>query len=725
MPRADSVAWRSEELNKTFSANDSRDRVSPLRRTLPGALAAAGIGTFIGIAIGSLFLPALAPEGVGPLLVLLVAFVLLVSGLILAAGRWLPDHLLYPTYRLAGIVAVLLYVPILILGPHATALIMIAAIGFPLVASHFLRGRDLVFLLVVWSFAVVGSYLAVQDEPGSADVTALVIAVVPTTWLLVAITRAQTVVRFRELRSANRQALTDPLTGLANRRGLLAFGDEMLGDAQRSSALLLIDLDDFKSANTLYGHAGGDHVLRVVAARLEAAAGADDLVARLGGDEFVVVQRVARDIDISALEDRYTNAVASASTLSGLDGVRVSGTVGGAVPDGVNTSVEPLLRVAQERLSAKKARRRSQPRPVSQLNQIRPLPESARAEDADSTSAAKRPPIVTQPAFGLLLASLVLLVATPFTDVDSERKLVVAAIAALGLLASGLIQLAGLELGRVAASIADFCGYLLVAVLAYLTGGTNGPALPLLFVLIAYDAWRASTRGMAVRFVLAQAAVYSTLLYENPPTSVEQQAAYGVIAALSVMITIVTVLMVRHNWLMRRVRSAAEHQADHDKLTGVLNRRAFERLTAQAIEAGEPFAVVMIDLDNFKTVNTEEGYEGGDRVLAAIGRRLLSATRAEDSVGRVGGDEFGALLAGASEVDLQAAATRFMEAVDLAASEHSSVAARNVSASCGIATFPEHGENFEQLMLAADDALMRVKASGKRAARLHRIERSA
>ncbi|MGD9997565.1 MAG: diguanylate cyclase [Ilumatobacteraceae bacterium] len=88
--------------------------------------------------------------------------------------------------------------------------------------------------------------------------------------------------RFREL------AHRDPVTGLLNRRALMAALDERL-DARRDSAVLFLDLDDFKSVNDTYGHDAGDEILRVFADRLSSAVREHDIVARLAGDEFVVV----------------------------------------------------------------------------------------------------------------------------------------------------------------------------------------------------------------------------------------------------------------------------------------------------------------------------------------------------------------------------------------------------------------------------------------------------
>lgn len=87
-----------------------------------------------------------------------------------------------------------------------------------------------------------------------------------------------------------RMVATDPLTGVANRTGFDAkLAEVMSGDASLPVTLIFVDLDGFKSVNDRHGHAAGDHVLKVVAARLQREVRPTDLVARLGGDEFAVI----------------------------------------------------------------------------------------------------------------------------------------------------------------------------------------------------------------------------------------------------------------------------------------------------------------------------------------------------------------------------------------------------------------------------------------------------
>ena len=92
----------------------------------------------------------------------------------------------------------------------------------------------------------------------------------------------------------------------------------------------------------------------------------------------------------------------------------------------------------------------------------------------------------------------------------------------------------------------------------------------------------------------------------------------------------------------------AERLADRDVLTPLLNRRAFlrelERAIAIARRYKSPASVIYFDLNGFKSVNDRYGHAAGDAVLVAVGERMSAAVRAEDVVGRIGGDEFAVLL---------------------------------------------------------------------------------
>ena len=99
---------------------------------------------------------------------------------------------------------------------------------------------------------------------------------------------------------------------------------------------------------------------------------------------------------------------------------------------------------------------------------------------------------------------------------------------------------------------------------------------------------------------------------------------------------------------LSNVVSRMRDQADHDQLTGLLNRAGFraaaEREHALASRTGAPLTLVVLDLDGFKTINDRHGHAAGDRVLTELAREWLAALRTSDILGRHGGDEFVLLL---------------------------------------------------------------------------------
>jgi diguanylate cyclase (GGDEF)-like protein len=160
----------------------------------------------------------------------------------------------------------------------------------------------------------------------------------------------------RERDTLRRHALSDPVTGVANRRSLLVRADYEIARHQRaghSFALVMLDLDGFKALNDRFGHAAGDDLLRDVAGALRRAMRAQDTVARFGGDEFCVLAPETDQRGTERLATKVTQAVRDVSVGVGT----VAGSVGVAVFPLDGTSAVELMQVADERLLAAKRRR--------------------------------------------------------------------------------------------------------------------------------------------------------------------------------------------------------------------------------------------------------------------------------------------------------------------------------------------------------------------------------
>ncbi|MGA2382869.1 MAG: diguanylate cyclase [Gemmatimonadales bacterium] len=156
----------------------------------------------------------------------------------------------------------------------------------------------------------------------------------------------------------------------------------------------------------------------------------------------------------------------------------------------------------------------------------------------------------------------------------------------------------------------------------------------------------------------------------------------------------------------------------YDRLTGLYRREvvmdALAREIRRAARVRQSVAVIMADIDRFKAVNDSIGHQGGDRVLAEVGRRLADAGRAVDWLGRYGGDEFIAVLAATGTTGGLQAAERFRAAVAALPIETGRTA-HTLTLSAGVASY-DGGEEWptaEQLVGAADSALYRAKEAGR------------
>jgi diguanylate cyclase (GGDEF)-like protein len=166
-----------------------------------------------------------------------------------------------------------------------------------------------------------------------------------------------------ELREAERAlSLRDSLTELANRRALMnrleSHAASTGAPRERASdtlGLVLVDLDHFKSANTIYGHPGGDRVLCATARALSAAAREGDLVARLGGDEFAIVCAGMTDAGLQELGERVLAALRDANAELAMPEFELAASVGSALFPRDAASPEQLIEAADRRMRAAKA----------------------------------------------------------------------------------------------------------------------------------------------------------------------------------------------------------------------------------------------------------------------------------------------------------------------------------------------------------------------------------
>ncbi len=177
----------------------------------------------------------------------------------------------------------------------------------------------------------------------------------------------------------------------------------------------------------------------------------------------------------------------------------------------------------------------------------------------------------------------------------------------------------------------------------------------------------------------------------------------------------------------RRNEERISYLANFDALTGLPNRTQLEDHVHYAIHLakrnGGLLALMFVDVDRFKDVNDTLGHSSGDAVLVELARRLKALVRAEDTVARLGGDEFVLMLPGTDARGAAEFAQRLLQAIaePFAHRQHE----LSMTASIGVAMFPEDGEDMETLARKADTAMYRAKHEGRNGYRFFTAEMQA
>ena len=166
----------------------------------------------------------------------------------------------------------------------------------------------------------------------------------------------------------------------------------------------------------------------------------------------------------------------------------------------------------------------------------------------------------------------------------------------------------------------------------------------------------------------------------------------------------------------RKIARKMVELAERDPLTNLFNRRRFHeelnRLLAEATRHEVHVGLLAIDLDGFKPINDEFGHQAGDAVLVGLAQAVGGVIRRNEMFFRLGGDEFGVLVPDAEERDLCELARRILEVIDTQRFEFEG-RSTSLTASLGIALFPQHADNPEQLIAVADQAMYCSKNRGR------------
>ena len=239
------------------------------------------------------------------------------------------------------------------------------------------------------------------------------------------------------------------------------------------------------------------------------------------------------------------------------------------------------------------------------------------------------------------------------------------------------------------------------------------------------DAWRITRLEGISRLESFQILLRSprdVIIIETPSwwTSRHTLMVLGLVVTVTLAVLFWVVILRRRveqqTQLIRRSEENFRHLAQHDALTGLAVRTVLLDQLEFALEDARrkqtPFALLMMDVDNFKLVNDTLGHATGDEILCIASKRILASVRDTDTVARMGGDEFTVLLPGVSRMG---EARKIAAQVVANVSAPISIRGREVpvSVSVGIAAYPEDGEDAGSLLHNADTAMYRAKVQGR------------
>jgi diguanylate cyclase (GGDEF)-like protein len=248
----------------------------------------------------------------------------------------------------------------------------------------------------------------------------------------------------------------------------------------------------------------------------------------------------------------------------------------------------------------------------------------------------------------------------------------------------------------------------------------GGPAAvnEVLYLWVALYSGYFFTRRQMIGQLTVVAGAYAAALLLIHPGQVGFTRWFITVGMVSLAGGLVHVLKCRNDKLVARLFEAART----DQLTGLMNRHGFDERLELELERGrrtaQPVALVLADIDGFKGLNDRFGHPAGDAALTAVGRLAHGAVRNIDTMARIGGDEFAAILP-STDADC---ALEVVERLRREIPRLRNDGVEPLTMSFGVVEFPLHADTREALIGAADSALYRAKRLGRNRSVVHRVE---
>jgi diguanylate cyclase (GGDEF)-like protein len=387
--------------------------------------------------------------------------------------------------------------------------------------------------------------------------------------------------------------------------------------------------------------------------------------------------------------------------------IELSASIGTAVYPHDGESLDSLMAIADERMYDSK----------SALPKRFPTPETSGGRslhDQSHEESSRFRAFVTgaAPAAALawLLGAALIVVSVGFNPNAPHERLALL-LAGVCIFAAGYLGIVPKEHRRAAGRISNALAVLIALPVIYATGGVTTPVLPLVYLIVAHASYALTPRGAALRTGAVLAMIATPLFFGATAQDFT-----------SVMTIVSEVLLIAALLQYNRYRTAVAEKkalelARIDALTKLANRRVFERTLAEsgdrrsgATSCDSPGGLILIDVDNFKEINTAGGHQSGDEVLRMIASVIDGAIGRESTVCRIGGDEFAAIFDSGDQAEIMRAAAKARAAVGSV--DWQVLCEPQVTVSIGYATW-DLVDSWKDLVIAADIGLRSSKDSGK------------
>ncbi|MCA0144923.1 GGDEF domain-containing protein [Blastococcus sp. LR1] len=334
------------------------------------------------------------------------------------------------------------------------------------------------------------------------------------------------------------------------------------------------------------------------------------------------------------------------------------------------------------------------------------IPSSLRARDP---RAAARTAVIVLLVCAAMMGLVGLL--GPSAAGDASRGVVWACFAGLLLAAGGLHRISAARLDRVGGFLAlAVVGVTVLCTLAVSAGGTSTRAQAFLVFVVLYAGFHLRTVG-ALLVTLLSVVAGGIMLF----TSHTVESALSDFVFFGTMLGVTGTLLARSTNSQDRLVRALKQQADIDTLTGLVTRRVLDQaLTTALSRSDDGTALLLVDVDEFKTINDRHGHLAGDDALVHLATIIKRQVRASDAVvSRMGGDEVAVLLRSCSR---EAAVHRAEQLLDAVRGEPLVLpdgTLYGLSISLGVAHADRTTGDLRALYAAADDALYTAKRAGR------------